>query len=161
MKFIKFIISLAFSFHFFQLFAQDNGGEKVSIGNFVKRMYNFQPFDGVKLLQTEDGLDYMVSVVALVKDPNRVSNIENRIASVKAKAYANQYVNGSNISSELIIISTSAGKYDSSVKTITSKELLKETSTGFVDGMELLTNFESNDAKQMVYVYYKEIKKYK
>ena len=32
-------------------------------------------------------------------------------------------------------------------------------STGFADGMELLTNFESNDGKQAVYIHYREVKK--
>jgi hypothetical protein len=61
------------------IYAQDNGGCKVSVGNFVRRMYNAQPFDGVKILQTQDGLNYMVSVVALKKDPNRASSIESRL----------------------------------------------------------------------------------
>jgi hypothetical protein len=139
--------------------SQDNGGSKVSVGNFVRRMYNAQPFDGVKILQTQDGLDYMVSVVALKKDPNRASNIESRIASVKAKAFASQYVNGSNISSEVVVVTTEEKTKDSVVTKSKMQEIIKESSMGFTEGMELLINFESNDSKQVVYVYYREIKK--
>ena len=139
--------------------AQDNGGEKVGIGNFVRRMYNAQSFDGVKVLQTQDGLDYMVSVVALKKDPTRAANVESRIASVKAKAFASQYVNGSNVSSEVIIVTTEQKTKDSTITKTEMRELLKESSMGFAEGMELLINFESNDGKQVVYVYYREIKK--
>jgi len=139
--------------------AQDNGGEKIGIGNFVRRMYNAQSFDGVKVLQTQDGLDYMVSVVALKKDPTRAANVESRIASVKAKAFASQYVNGSNVSSEVIIVTTEQKTKDSTITKTEMKELLKESSMGFAEGMELLINFESNDGKQVVYVYYREIKK--
>lgn len=144
---------------FIAIHAQDNGGSKVSVGNFVRRMYNAQPFDGVKILQSQDGLDYMVSVVALKKDPNRASNIESRIASVKAKAFASQFVNGSNISSDVVVVTTEEKTKDSVVTKSTMQEIIKESSMGFAEGMELLINFESNDSKQVVYVYYREIKK--
>ena len=139
--------------------AQDYGGDKVGIANFVRRMYNAQPFDGVKVLQTQDGKDYMISVVGLKKDPNRPANVESRIASVKAKAFACQYVNGSNVSTEVTIVTTEQKTKDSTVTKTEMKELLKETTIGFAEGMELLINFESNDGKQVLYVYYREIKK--
>lgn len=141
------------------IYAQDLGGKNVGIGNFVRRMYNTQPFDGIKVLQTQEGLDYMISVVELKKDPSRPINIESRIASVKSKSYASQYLNGSQVSSEVIIVSTETKSKDSTIKKTDLQEIIKESSTGFVDGMELLINFESNDGKQMVYVYYREIKK--
>ena len=128
MKFIKFILIVALIFHFFQSTAQDNGGSKVSVGNFVRLMYNAQPFDGVKILQTQDGLDHMVSVVALKKDPNRAANIESRIASVKAKAFASQFVNGSNISSEVLVVTIEEKTKDSVVTKSTMQEIIKESS---------------------------------
>lgn len=139
--------------------AQDLGGSKVGVANFVRRMYNSQPFDGVKVLQTQDGQDYMISVVQLKKDASRPANIESRIASVKSKSYASQYVNGSQVSSEVIIITTESKGKDSVIKKTDMQEILKETSIGFAEGMELLINFDSNDGKQVVYVYYKEVKK--
>jgi len=156
---MKKIILLVALFITINATSQDNGGEKVGIGNFVRRMYNAQSFDGVKVLQTQDGLDYMVSVVALKKDPTRAANVESRIASVKAKAFASQYVNGSNVSSEVIIVTTEQKTKDSTITKTEMRELLKESSMGFAEGMELLINFESNDGKQVVYVYYREIKK--
>lgn len=154
-------LSLVLVASLFSLFinAQDLGGSKVGVANFVRRMYNSQPFDGVKVLQTQDGQDYMISVVQLKKDASRPANIESRIASVKSKSYASQYVNGSQVSSEVIIITTESKGKDSVIKKTDMQEILKETSMGFAEGMELLINFDSNDGKQVVYVYYKEVKK--
>jgi hypothetical protein len=155
----RYIFSLVFLVYGnVNLQAQDFGGSKVGISNFARRMYNAQAFNGVKLLQTEDGQDYMISVVELKKDPAKPENIMSRIASVKAKAYASQYINGSNVSSDIIIISSEEKIKDSVITKTQMQEVLKESSLGFADGMELLTNFESNDGKQTVYIYYKEIK---
>jgi hypothetical protein len=138
--------------------SQDFGGDKVGIGNFARRMYNVQPFNGVKLLQTQDGQDYMISVVELKKDPSKSESIQSRIASVKAKAYASQYINGSNISTDVYVITTEEKTKDSVIAKTTLQEILKESSMGFVDGMELLTKFDSSDNIHLVYVYYKLLK---
>ncbi len=139
--------------------SQDFGGSKVGLSNFARRMYNSQAFNGVKILQTEDGKDYMISVVELKKDPAKPENIMSRIASVKAKAYASQYINGSNISSEVVIVTTEEKTKDNVITKTEMQESLKESSTGFAEGMELLTNFDSYDGKQAVYIYYREVKK--
>ncbi len=139
------------------VFSQDAGGDKINVGNFVRRVYNSQPFDGIKILQNQNGQDYIVSVVQLKKDESRSKIIESRIASVKAKSFASQLVNGSYISSDLIITETKTK--DSIKEKIELTEILKEQSFGFVEGMELLNSFESNDGKYVVYIFYKEIKK--
>lgn len=125
-------------------FSQDFGGDKISIGNFVRRMYTTQPFNGVKILQTQDGQDYMVSVVELKKDPLKPESILSRIASVKAKAYASQFINGSNISTDVYVITTEEKTKDSVIAKTTMQEVLKESSVGFVDGMELLGEGQYN-----------------
>lgn len=151
---IFFIFQISVGF----LSAQDFGGNKVGIYNFVNRIYNTQKFEGIKVLQTQDGLDYMVSVVSLKKDPSKSESILTRIASIKAKAYASQYLNGSNVSSEVIVITNQDKSKDSIITKTNMQEILKETSIGFIEGIELLANFESNDGKQIVYIYYREIK---
>ena len=154
----SFLVIIAI-FSFVAANSQDFGGSKVGISNFARRMYNAQAFNGVKMLQTEDGQDYMISVVELKKDPAKSENIMSRIASVKAKAYASQYINGSNVSSEVVIVTTEEKTKDSVITKTEMQESLKESSMGFADGMELLTNFDSNDGKQAVYIYYREVKK--
>ena len=158
MKFICLLIPVSF-FLLTKTYAQDFGGSKVGISNFARRMYSSHPFNGVKLLQTQDGQDYMISVVELKKDPAKSESIQSRIASIKAKAYASQYINGSNVSSQVVIVTTEEKTKDSIITKTEMQESLKESSTGFADGMELLTNFDSNDGKQAVYIYYREVKK--
>ena len=138
--------------------SQDYGGKKVGIGNFVIRMYNTQPFDGVKVLQNQEGQNYLISVVQFKKDETRPKNTESRIASVKAKAYASQYINGSNVSIEVLVVTTEERNKDSVINKTTLQEILKENSVGFVDYMELLANFDSSDGSKSVYVFYREMK---
>ena len=141
------------------IYSQDIGGNKVGVGNFVRRMYNSQPFEGVKILQTQEGVDYMISVVALKNDSSKTESIKSRIASIKAKAFVSQYLNGSNISNEVIVVTTEQRNKDSTITKSELKETLKETSIGFIEGgMELIINFESNDSKNIIYIYYTKIK---
>lgn len=151
-----FIFSL-FLLHF-NSYSQDYGGDKIGIGNYVRRMYQSQSFNGVKLLQTQEGHEYMVSVVEVKKDPSKSESIQSRIAIVKAKAYASQYINGSNVNSEVIIVTTEEKAKDSIITKTTMQEVLKESSVGFVDGIEFLTKFDSINNNQIIYVYYKKMK---
>jgi hypothetical protein len=148
------LVIVAVSMH-----AQDFGGDKVSIGNFVRRVYNSQPFNGVKVLHAQDGLDYLISVVELKIDLSKSESIQSRIASVKAKAYASQYINGSNVSTEVLVVATEERIKDSVINKTTIQEILKENSVGFVDFMELLTNFGTSDGSKTVYVFYRELKR--
>ena len=136
---------------------QDFAGDKNSLGNFVRRMYNVQPFNGVKLFQTEDGKDYIISVVEIRNDPSRPESIQSRIATIKAKSYASEFLNGSNISSEVFLITNEVKTKDSIITKTTMQEILSESSTGFIDEFELLIKFNGNDSKQMIYVFYKRI----
>ena len=138
--------------------SQDFGGDKVSIGNFVKRMYFSQPFDGIKILQSQGGKDFLISVVQLKKDKGRPANIENRIASTKAKGYANQFINGSNVNSDVLMISSEIKINESVIKKIDIQEIFNEKSKGIVEGMEILTSFENIDETMTIYVFYREIK---
>jgi len=156
---VLYFLILIISLNHSTIKGQDLGTDKVRLANFIRRMYNTQPFNGVKMLQTQDGQNYMISVVQLKKDASRPINIESRIASVKSKSYASQYLNGSQVSSDVIIVTTETKSKDSVIRKTEMQEILKESSMGFVDGLELLINFESNDGNMIVYVYYREIQK--
>jgi hypothetical protein len=57
------------------------------------------------------------------------------------------------------IIRTTETTENNQTKSVTeSIEQIKQNSTGFSQGLELLTNFENSDSKKMVYVYMREIK---
>jgi hypothetical protein len=154
--FISFILANSLNY---ELSAQDFGSEKVDISNYVRRMYYSHPFNGIKILQTQDGVDYMISVVELKKETSKLESIQSRIASIKAKGYASQYMNGSNVSTEVLVVAIEEKVKDSVIIKTSMNEIMKESSIGFVDGIELLTKFESADANFLIYVFYKNLKK--
>ena len=102
---MKKLLILLLLFSSTHLFAQDFGGDKIGLINFIKRMYTNNPFDGVKLMQNEDGIKYMICVVSLKNDPNKTESTLFTIADAKARAKASQNLNGTNSVTELIVIS--------------------------------------------------------
>jgi hypothetical protein len=67
-------------------------------------------------------------------------------------------LNGSIINSELVIKTTeskSNGATNSLNETI---EIIKQNSSGFSKGLELLTNFDNSENNRTVFIYIREIK---
>ena len=82
-----------------------------------------------------------------------------RVAQVKAQSQANTFFNGSTIATDFVIKTTEEkqnGTIDSK-STVETIETIRENSIGFVKAMELLTNFDIEDGKRMVFIYYKEL----
>lgn len=148
-----FLLLIAFS-----SYSQSINDDKTSVTNFIKRMYNSTPFEGVKVIDDYDH-QYFISVLSLEKGKYPNEAMMNRVAQVKGQSQANIFFNGSTISSDLVIKTTenkSTDKPSSAVETI---ESIKENAMGFVKSMELLTNFDNPDGKRMVFIFYKEIVK--
>ena len=80
------------------------------------------------------------------KNYKKNESIISRVASVKAMAQASRYLNGSNITQEMIIHTTEKTDGTSDVEIL---ELIHENSVGYVKAMELLTNFVRSDGKQV------------
>ena len=155
MKFLAFII---FSMICELSFSQSFNDEKVSLTNFVKRMYSSKPFEGVKIVDDYDH-QYLVSVISLEKSRYSNEATMNRVAQVKAQSQANTFLNGANILMDMVI-STKETK-DSTNKTTTiveTVEQIKQNSMGFSQGLELLTNFDNSDELRMVFIYAREMK---
>lgn len=126
--------------------AQGYSCDKVAFTNFLVRMYNNAPFDGVRAVNDYDNA-YFISVLAL--DPSKYQNNEsviNRVASVKAMAQASRFLNGSDITQDMIIHTTEKNDGTSDTEII---ENIHENSVGYVKAMEQLTNFKRNDGKQV------------
>jgi hypothetical protein len=139
-------------------YSQSINDDKISVTNFIKRMYNSAPFEGVKVIDDYDR-QYFISVLSLEKGKYPNESIMNRVAQVKGQSQANIFFNGSTISSDLVIKTTenkSTDKQNTAVETI---ESIKENAMGFVKSMELLTNFDNPDGKRMVFIFYKEMQK--
>ena len=142
-------------------FAQTVDDDKVSFTNLIKRMYNLNPFEGVKVIDDYDH-QYFISVVSLEKSKYTNPSIMNRVAQVKAQSQANTFFNGSMVTSNLVIRTTENKPKDSaSTFKIETLETIRENSIGFTLGLELLTNFENKDGIRTTFIYSREIIKNK
>ncbi len=136
---------------------QEINSDKVSLINFVNRMYTSTPFDGVKIMDDYDH-QYLVSVLSLYKAKYTNPSIMNRVAQVKAQSQANTFLNGATISMEIVIKTTEQKTKDSNNTLVETIESIKQNSMGFSQGLELLTNFDNTDNNRMVFIYYRKIK---
>lgn len=123
------------------IYAQGYNSDKVAFTNFLVRMYNNAPFDGVRAVEDYDDI-YLISVVALDKDKYKTESAMNRVASVKAMSQASRFFNGSNITSDLIIRTNEKSDGSTDTEVI---ETIREHSVGYVKSMEQLTNFTRKD----------------
>lgn len=138
------------------LFSQSINDDKISLSNFIKRMYENSPFDGVKLIE-DYNQQYLVSVISLNKAKfNNDIITMSKVSKLKAQNQLNIFLNGSQISSETVI-RTTQNQTDSVANTITIEQI-KENATGFVNEIELLYNFDYQ-SNQLVFIYLKPIKK--
>lgn len=121
--------------------AQSYNQERTVLTNFLIRMYENAPFDGVRAVEDYDS-SYLMSVVKLDKNKYKTESALNRVAAVKAMSQASRFFNGSNITEDLIVRTSekSDGSSDSEII-----ETLKENSSGYVKQLELLTNFPTQE----------------
>lgn len=126
-------------------YAQSYNSDKVSFTNFLIRMYNDAPFEGVRAVDDYDD-SYLISVLALDKEKYKTEAILNRVASVKAMANASRYFNGSNITQDMIIHTSEKSDGTSDTEII---ENIRENSVGYVKSLEQLTNFTRKDGLQV------------
>jgi enoyl reductase-like protein len=139
-------------------FGQSFNEDKTSMTNFIKRMYIATPFDGVKIIDDYDH-QYLVSVLSMDKTKYTNSSIMNRVAQVKAQSQFNAYLNGSNTNMDLVIKTREQKTGEKTETVVESIESIKQNAVGFSQGLELLTNFDDETSKRMVFIYYREIQK--
>jgi len=155
MKKILIILNLLLSI---SAYGQSFNEDKTSMTNFIKRMYKAAPFEGVKIIDDYDH-QYLVSVLSLDKTKYTNPSIMNRVAQVKAQSQASTYLNGSNINMDLVVKTREQKTGEKTETVVESIESIKENAVGFSQGLELLTNFDDEQSKRMVFIYYREIKK--
>ena len=154
---MKYIFTIVTILLFRSVFSQSFNEDKTAFTNYVKRMYASAPFDGVKIIEDYDH-QYLVSVIGIDKAKYTDPSVMNRVAQVKAQSQVNTYLNGASIDMNTIIRTTETTENNQTKSITESIEQIKQNSTGFSQGLELLTNFENSDSKKMVYVYMSEIK---
>ena len=118
------------------------------LSTFIKDAYNKQAFTGAKIISAPL-VNYFVSVISLDSQKYTSVSMMDRVALIKAKQQANTLFNGSTISSDMII------KTDEHANIVSSTEIIREQSMGFVEGLELLSKFSDNQNK--VYIFYREL----
>ena len=155
MKKILIILTITFSTI---TYSQSFNEDKITFTNFLKRMYTASPFEGVKIVDDYDR-EYLLSVISLDKTKYTNPSIMNRVAQVKSQSQASTFLNGATISMDMIItINETTDATDNVTTIVKTVEQIKQNSMGFSQGLELLTNFDSADSRQMVFFYFREIK---
>jgi hypothetical protein len=158
----KILLLNGFVFFFsITLFSQSFNQDKIALANFIKRKYISQPWAGVEIFRDYENI-YLVSLVKLNPTLYKTDNEMVRVAEVKSRSQANQFLNGSYISSETIIPTTEkvSKKNSSTIQDVS--DIIKETSMGFVNSMELISTFISEtDSNQKVFIYIKTLDKLK
>lgn len=133
--------------------AQSYDAERTALTNFLVRMYNNAPFEGVRVVEDYEEA-YLLSVLTLERSKYPNESTMNRVASVKAMSQASRFFNGSNITSDIIIRTSEKSDGSSDTEII---ENIKENSIGYVRQLEMLTNFQAKDSGWQVFMYYMEL----
>ena len=133
--------------------AQGYNTEKTTLTNFLVRMYENSPFEGVRAVDDYEQ-QYLISVLTLEKAKYTNESMMFRVAGVKAMSQASRFFNGSSITSDLIIRTTEKSDVTGDTEMI---ETINEQSVGFVKSLELLTNFEIENGR-MVFIYFTPIR---
>ena len=151
----KAFLSLVFLIPSMFLSAQGYNLERTQLANFLTRMYENAPFEGVRVV---DDYEHQYLMSALVLDPAKYGGNEstmNRVAGVKAMSQASRFFNCSNITSDLVIRTTERSDGSADTEMI---ENIKENSVGYVKALELLTSFDDSQGNR-VFVFITEILK--
>ena len=133
--------------------AQGYNTEKTALTNFLVRMYENAPFEGVRAVD-DYNQQYLISVLTLEKAKYPNESAMFRVAGVKAMSQASRFFNGSSITSDLIIRTTEKSDGTDDTEMI---ETINEKSVGFVKSLELLTNFDIENGR-MVFIYFTPIR---
>lgn len=138
-------IIISFQSAMIYMHAQSYNSDRIAFTNFLVRMYNDAPFEGIRVVNDYDNA-YLISVLALEKAKYKSESALNRVAAVKAMAQASRYFNGSNITQNMIIhiVERQDGKSDMEII-----ENIRENSVGYVKALEQLTNFTRKDGLQV------------
>jgi hypothetical protein len=135
--------------------AQSFDQERIALSKFIERMFNNAPFEGCRIVDDYDN-SYLLSVVKLDKSRYKTGSVMNRVAQVKSQRNAGEFFNGTQSYSE-ITIRTPKSEERGEKEMAETYEIIRTNSTGFVQQMELLTNFESKEGAA-VFVFYKKVK---
>jgi len=134
--------------------AQSFDQERIALAKFIERMFNNAPFEGCRIVDDYDN-SYLLSVVELDKSKYKTSSVMNRVAQVKSQRNAGEFFNGTQSYSE-ITIRTPKSEEKGGKEMAETYEIIRTNSTGFVQQLALLSQFESKNGTT-VFVFYKKV----
>ena len=137
-------------------YAQSFDQERIALSKFIERMFNSAPFEGCRIVDDYDN-SYLLSVVELDKSKYKTSSVMNRVAQVKSQRNAGEFFNGTQSYSE-ITIRTPKSEEKGGKEMTETYELIRTNSTGLVQQLALLNQFESKNGTA-VFVFYKKVNK--
>jgi hypothetical protein len=157
-SYLKLIISIIFTIGFNENSqAQSFNNDKTAFSNFLKRMYTASPFEGVKIVDDYNS-QYLVSVISLEKAKYTSESTMNRVAQVKAQSQASTFLNGATISMDMIITTKESKDSSKAMTTIVETvEQIKQNSSGFSQGLELLINFGGSNNRDMIFIFIRSL----
>ena len=132
---------------------QSYNSERVTLSNYLIRMYEQTPFEGVKVVEGYYD-QYLISVVVLSIIENEDVFSMDRVAEIEARSQANRFFNSSKISVEKDVIRMS--EIADEKKTRKAITVVNEKSFGYIKALELLSKNEIDN--KMVYFYSTKIK---
>lgn len=119
-----------------------------TLSDFVVKTIKKKPFDGARIISAPAN-KYLVVVVTLDNTKYASSTMRDKAANMKAKQMMNTLVNGSVITSDIVIKTEENGK----AATVLSTEVVEENAMGAINGLELLKTQEIIP-NQTTYIYY-------
>lgn len=130
--------------------AQSYNTELTYLSQYVQRMYNNASFQGARVVSDIDKC-YLISVVAELAAGNDYAI--QRKAEVKAMRFANEFLNGTQISSSTILHTeqTSDGYTREEIE-----DFIESRSMGYVQQMQVISTFSDEQGKK-VFVFCKEL----
>ena len=137
------------------IYAQSFDQERIVLSKFIERMYNNAPFEGCRIVDDYDN-SYFLSVVELDRNKYKTNSVMNRVAQVKSQRNAGEYFNGTHSYSEITIRTPKSEGMGGCQTMADTYEVIRTNSTGYVQQLALLTQFESKTGC-VVYVFYKKV----
>lgn len=153
----KILLSMMLCCFASMMYAQSFDQERIALAKFIERMYNNSPFEGCRIVDDYDN-SYLLSVVELDKSKYKTSSVMNRLAQVKSQRNAGEFFNGTQSYSGITIRTPKSEEKGGSKEMAETYEIIRTNSTGFVQQMELLANFESSEG-MLVFIFYKKVNK--
>lgn len=142
------IFFLLFLSNAFIALGQSYNQDRTALKNFLVRMFEKEPFDGVRVVEDYENT-YLMSVVALDKTKYKNQSTLNRVAHVKAMSQASRFFNGSKITDDIIITTSEKADGTSDTEII---EHINENSVGYVKALELLTVIPSSEETVCIFL---------